>query len=184
MSLETESFALVRSLIGNDPTPAMLVNFGAMTTTISVIEHAIPLLNRSIDIGGRNITKKIAYSLKISEDKASHFKQDVGIADLTLPNSKAPQIIVDALEPVTSEIIYAKNIWQSQFGKSINKIVLTGGSANLPGLSDYLTKEIGIKTFLGDPWARVSYPEDLKPVLNEVGTKLSVALGLAMRNIE
>ena len=52
------------------------------------------------------------------------------------------------------------------------------------GFTEYLTREVDIKAFVGDPWARVIYPEDLKPVLNEVGPKIAVAVGLAIRNIE
>lgn len=183
MSLETESFALVRSLIGTDPSPSMIVNFGALTTTISMVEHSIPILNRSIDIGGRNVVMRIAKSLDISEERAAYFIQDIGIAEVGIGGS-VPNIIVQALEPVINEIKYTKNIWQGQFNKEVTKLVLTGGSSGVPGFADYLTQTVEVKTFLGDPWARIMYPEDLKSVLNDVGSKLSVGIGLAMRNIE
>lgn len=183
MSLETESFALVRSLIGSDPSPVMIVNFGAQTTTISMVEHSIPILNRSIDVGGSNLTKAIAKSLNINEERALQFKQDVGLADGGAGGS-VPKMIAQALAPVVNEIKYTKNVWYNQFNKKMNKLVLTGGSSNLPQLAHFLSQEIDVRTFLGDPWARVIYPEDLKPVLNEVGPKLAVAVGLAMRNIE
>ena len=37
--------------------------------------------------------------------------------------------------------------------------------------------------YLGDPWARVVYPMDLRPVLDEIGSRFSVAIGCAMRDI-
>jgi hypothetical protein len=40
-----------------------------------------------------------------------------------------------------------------------------------------------IKTFIGDPWARTVYPLDLKPVLQELGPRFAVSIGLAMREI-
>jgi hypothetical protein len=51
-------------------------------------------------------------------------------------------------------------------------------------LPNYFANLLGLKVYLGDPWARVVYPEELKPVLDEVGARFSVAIGLAMRNIE
>ena len=48
----------------------------------------------------------------------------------------------------------------------------------------YLEKDLNIPTIVGNPWFRVSYPMELGPVLNEVGPRLAVAVGLAMRNIE
>lgn len=182
ISLETESFALVRSLIGNDKSPAMIVNFGSVTTTIIIVENTIPILNRSIDVGGQNITKIISDSLSISEKRADHFKQDIGLTQHT--GGGIADMITQALAPVVNEIRYTQNVWENQTAKKISKIILTGGSANLPELGNYLSKELGVRTFLGDPWARVIYPEELKPVLNDVGTKLAVAIGLAMRNVE
>jgi type IV pilus assembly protein PilM len=181
VSLETESFALVRSLIGNDQSPSLIVNFGSVSTSISIVENAIPVLNRSIDMGGKNITTLIAQSLNISEERATHFKQDVGLAKVGEGN--IPRMIEQALAPIVNEIRYTVNAWQNQSGGQVTKLILTGGSANLPNLNTFLSKELELRAFLGDPWARVIYPEELKPVLNEVGSKLAVAIGLAMRNL-
>lgn len=54
----------------------------------------------------------------------------------------------------------------------------------LLNLDAYLSKRLDIKVIVGDSWNRVSYPEELRPVLSEIGAKLSVAVGLAMREIE
>jgi len=37
---------------------------------------------------------------------------------------------------------------------------------------------------VGDPWSRVIYPLELKPVLDRIGARFSVSVGLAMREIE
>ncbi|KKQ55012.1 MAG: hypothetical protein US74_C0045G0015, partial [Parcubacteria group bacterium GW2011_GWA2_38_13] len=42
---------------------------------------------------------------------------------------------------------------------------------------------LNMRVYLGDPWARVIYPEELKPALAEVGPRFSVAIGLAMKEI-
>ena len=181
VSLETESFALVRSLIGNDASPAFIVNLGSVSSTITIVENGIPVLNRSIDIGGKNVTTLIAKSLNVSEERAAHFKQDVGLAESS--EGTISRMVEQALRPIVNEIRYTMNAWQNQTSGIITKLVLTGGSSNLPNLSTFISNELNIRAFLGDPWARVIYPEDLKPVLNEVGSKLAVSIGLAMRNI-
>ncbi len=53
-----------------------------------------------------------------------------------------------------------------------------------PRLADAICATIGTKTYVGDPWARVVYPLDLRPVLDQIGARFSVAVGLAMRDIE
>src|SRR3989338_2955342 len=74
LSLDTESFAFIRSLVGNDKSALMVVDIGSVVTNISVIANNIPILNRSIDICGLTITKAIADSLNVSLDRAEQFK--------------------------------------------------------------------------------------------------------------
>ena len=76
------------------------------------------------------------------------------------------------------------NMFENKDNKKVVKIVLSGGSSLLPNLTNYLSKILDINVVIGDPWSRVSYPVELKPVLSEIGCRLSVAIGLAMREIE
>jgi Tfp pilus assembly PilM family ATPase len=95
-----------------------------------------------------------------------------------------PKIITDTIAPIVNEIKYAINLFQTKNNKNTEKIILTGGSALMPNMSNYLAKILDMKVIVGDPWARISYPVDLKPLLNEIGPRMAVAVGLAMREIE
>ena len=97
--------------------------------------------------------------------------------------SQIPQTIALSLAPVVDEIKYSLNLYKSQGRGEVEKIILTGGSSLLVNLPEYLANILKMKVFLGDPWARVIYPEDLKPALDEVGPRFSVAIGLAMKEI-
>jgi hypothetical protein len=46
-----------------------------------------------------------------------------------------------------------------------------------------LAQELNIRTYIGDPWARVIYPQELRPLLDTIGPRFSLAIGLAMRDI-
>lgn len=181
LSLETESFALIRSLTGNDKSGMMILNFGGLNTSIVIIENGIPFLNRSIDVGGAAITRAVAASLNIGYERAELFKHDVGLSEASA--SSVPQTIESILEAVLNEIKYSLNLYRSQHDKDIEKIIVTGGSGMLSYLPSYLTRNLNKKVYLADPWARVIYPEELKPVLDEIGSRLAVAVGLAMRDI-
>ena len=74
LGLETEGFALVRSLVGRDKAPTMVIDLGASSTDILVIDNNIPFLNRSIDVGGLHVTKAISRSLNVSLARAEQFK--------------------------------------------------------------------------------------------------------------
>lgn len=184
LSLDTESFALIRSLVGNDKTALMVVDIGSVVTNISVVVNSIPILNRSIDVGGLTITKAIANSLNVNLSRAEQFKYDIGMSPDRKGQGSVPKTIEQTLVPIVDELRYSLNLYKNQGRKNIEKIVLTGGSSLLLNLPEYLSNALGLRVFLGDPWARVIYPEELKPVLDEIGSRFSVAIGLAMRDIE
>lgn len=184
LSLDTESFALVRSLVGNDKSALMIVDIGSVVTNISVVVSGIPILNRSIDVGGLTITKAITNSLNVSLARAEQFKYDIGMNPQFSGQGSVPKTIETTLTPIIDEIKYSLNLYRNQGQKNIEKIILTGGSSLLLNLPEYLAKLIDLKVYLGDPWARIIYPEELKPVLDEIGSRFSVAIGLAMRDIQ
>lgn len=184
LSLETETFALIRALVGNDKSAVMIVEMGANTTDISIIDQGIPMLNRSVDVGGLTITKAIGNNLNIGMERAEQFKYDLGISSLESQEDVVPKTIIETISIVINEIKYVLNLFQSKNNKSVDKIILSGGSALLINFANYLSKVLDINVIIGNPWDRISYPVDLKLVLDEIGPRMSTAVGLAMRQIE
>ena len=182
LSLETESFALSRALLGNDKSIVMIVDLGATTTDICVVEGGVPILNRGIDTGGEFITKSIMNSLNISLDRADQFKRDFGLS-VEDSNKSVPAIIKKSLDFIINEIKYAFELYQRQGNNKIDKIILSGGSAFLPNLPNYLTELLGLPVIIGDPWDRIIYPLDLKPILSDIGPRMATCIGLSMRDI-
>src|SRR3989344_3883056 len=183
LSLETENFALIRSLVGNDKSVIMLVDLGATTSSLSVVERGLPVLNRSLEMGGTMITRAISNSLNVNFDRAEQFKQDLSLGSETADNI-LPQTVEKSFLPILNEIKYTLNVYQEQNKRRVEKIILTGGSALLGNLAGYLSKLLNINTYIGDPWARVIFPTELKPILDRLGSWFAVAIGLAMRDIE
>ncbi len=182
LSLETEVFALIRSLLGNDRSTAMIVQLGSTTTNIFVVDKSIPVINRSIGIGGSNITAAIGANLNMTPAQAEQFKYDLmhdGPSD-----DKLPPMIISAMEPITNEIKYILDVFGSKENRRVEKIILTGGGALLPGLTEYLSERFNLNVIVGDPWFRVAYPYELKPILEKIGPRMAVAIGLAMREFD
>ena len=189
LALDTEAFALIRSLVGKDKSSVMIVDIGFTRTNFTVVEKGIPFLTRSINVGGGTVTKKIMEQLHLSEEEAERLKQDLGTMAETDPASSEglQGILASILQPMINEIKYASEVYSKMEltdGKKIEKLILTGGSAHLPGLAKELSAALNLNVYIGDPWARVIVPEELRPVLDEIGPKLSVAIGLAMREID
>lgn len=183
-SLETETFSLVRSLLGDDKTTVMIVEIGANSTDLSIVKESIPVLNRSLSVCASTVTKVLAEKLGLSYAQAEQFKFDLSVALSADSREELPQILVKTLEPIVTEMQYMLDFFRSQNSGDVEKVILSGGGALLLNLADYLSKRLDLQVIIGDPWNRVNYPAELKPVLSEVGSRLAVAIGLAMREIK
>ncbi len=183
-SLETETFSLVRSLLGNDPSTVMIVEIGANSTDLSVVQDSIPVLNRSLEVCGSTVTQTLADKLGLSFIQAEQFKLDLSASLSDGSKDELPQLIIKTLGPVIHEIEYMREFFEKNGASNkIEKIVLSGGGALLLNLADYLSKHLNLQVIIGDPFSRVSYPVEMQPIINEVGSKLAVAAGLALREI-
>lgn len=181
LSLETETFSLIRSLLGDDKSTVMIVEVGASTSDIFIVDKSISMLNRSMDIGGLTITKAISNNLNIGLERAEQFKYDLGIASIESNEEVVPKIITETISPIINEIKYMLNLFQGKGSTKVEKIILSGGSSLLPNFGSYLSKVLDMNVIIGDSWSMISCPVELKPVLSELGPRLSVAVGLAMR---
>lgn len=181
--LETEAFALERSLVGKDKSVSMVVDIGSERTNFFIIDQGIPVTQRSIQVAGDSITAAVSKSLGVEEEIAKQIKHDIKY----MQNIKMDMSAFSSVfEPIVKEIQYSLDLYLHQTGneqKRPDKIVLSGGGAVFPFVAEYIRKSTNIRVFVGDPWARVVYQQGLKPVLDEVGPSLAVSIGLAMRNI-
>ncbi len=179
-SLETETFSLIRSLVGNDNAPVLIAELGANSTDISLVRKNVPILNRSIDISGNSVTNILMEKMNIDFEKAEQMKFDLSSAN----KDSMPDSVLKAITPIINEIKYMVDFFHNNYDEKLEKIILSGGGCLLFNFADYLEKKLDIQVIIGDPWSRVYYPAEMKPVLRQLGPKLSVAVGLAMREIE
>ncbi|MEI8360633.1 MAG: type IV pilus assembly protein PilM [bacterium] len=184
INLESETFSLIRALMGRDKTTIMIAEFGATTTNVSIIERGIPFLNRSIEIGGDNLSKILAQKMSISLEEAEQLKFDLGISAIDSADSQISETIQESLSPLVNEIKYLIGLYQGRGDKKVEKLILTGGSALISNLANYLSRILNMNVIVGDSWSHISYPLELKPLLTEISPRLSVAAGLALDRFE
>lgn len=181
ISLETETFSLIRSILGGDKSTVMIVDMGANTTDIAIIEKSIPILSRSIETAGITITRKIQEELKMDIHKAEQFKCDLGLSS---GEENLPNIIKTEVLPIINEIKYLLNAFEEKNNSNkVDKIILSGGGSKLLNFDKFLSAELNKTVILGNPWDRVIYPYDLESVLEDIGPRMSVAIGLGMREL-
>lgn len=181
--LETEAFAIERSLVGHDKSTVMVVDIGSERTNFFIVDQGLPVTHRSIQIGGNNIDQELEHIFGLSREDIGQIKRDVSRINLQGLDMKAFSMITG---PIVKEIEYSFDLYLRQVGnegKKPEKIILTGGSAPFPPIAYSIQESFELKVFVGDPWARVVYQQGLKPVLDDIGPRMSVSIGLAMRNI-
>jgi type IV pilus assembly protein PilM len=184
VDLETESFAVSRSLVGYDSSVSMLVDIGAENTDLLIVDKGIPMTNRSLQIGGADIDKILMEKLGLEKDQVLQIKKDLSAG---LTKDLPVDLFLSILEPLAKEIQYNFDLYFKQSGNEVKKpekIILTGGSAFFPPIESYLKSQFDLNVFIGDPWARVIYQDGLKSVLDIIGPRMAVAIGLALKNFK
>lgn len=184
IALETESFALIRSLLGNDKSTVAIVDIGSRSTNISVVSEGFIRVSRGLDTSGVEITKVLAKGMGIDVKRANEIKRKIGL-DSSGSNKQVADVILPIIDIITGETKRIIDVFSRKEGSMsrVERIILAGGSAGIPKLTDRFTEVAGIKAIIGNPWGRIDYPPQLQKTLEVIGPSFAVAVGLAMRNI-
>ncbi|MEK7391819.1 MAG: pilus assembly protein PilM, partial [Fibrobacterota bacterium] len=128
--------------IGDDKSPAMILDIGGERTNIVIVASGLPLMSRSVDVGGKIFTAELAKTLGIETASAEEFKLDAEKLEAIAPgDSVLAEMYQAVLRPALNEIQYAIDLYSNQSGfgaPKIEKIILTGGACLLPGLAVFL----------------------------------------------
>ncbi|MBU0596569.1 pilus assembly protein PilM [Patescibacteria group bacterium] len=182
-ALETEAFAIERSLVGHDPATVMVIDIGSERTNFFIMDGGLPMTHRSVQIGGNKIDKVLQNIMGVDAVVAKQIKYDLSALDSALLKRDEFDNIIN---PIIKEIEYGFDLFLRQSGnegKRPEKVILTGGSGQFLPILERIQESFNFKVFVGDPWARVVYQQGLKPVLDEIGPRMPVCIGLAMRNM-
>jgi type IV pilus assembly protein PilM len=184
VALETESFSLARSLVGNNKKTSVIVDIGNKTTSIIIAENGSVLESHSVSgAGGEEITKMISHGFGVDFNRAESLKKDVGLT-FAGPQKKVSEISLPVVNIIVSEIKKINDSYYNRNRKNIDRIIVSGSSANLPGLVDYFSKEIGTAVEIANPWKNIVYDQALSKKLKQMSPYFSVAVGLALRGFE
>jgi len=179
-ALEIEALSLIRSVLSKTEGTVLLIDIGAKSTSLNLVQDGYLLVSKNLNVGGDTITTSIAQSLAINFARAEQFKKDFGLNPTAA--HQIPQVMRPILDLIKNEAAQLMSLYESR-GARVNKILFTGGSSKLPSLKEFFAS-LGRPVELSDPWSRIIYPPDLKPIIAPFGNNLAVAMGLAMRQMD
>ena len=196
--IDLEAFAMLRAitppLAADAPPPQgaqVVVNVGHDRSTFAVSDGRICEFTRVLGWGGQNFSVAIARALDMTPSEAQPIKHALSlVAQLTPPDGVSPETMAKArdaviheLQAFARELVSSLRFYQGQEGSlGIGEVVLTGGTAHLPGFADELNRLIGVPVRVADPLNRVVVPKKFRePDDYSVGS-LTVAIGLGIED--
>ncbi|MBI5456826.1 type IV pilus assembly protein PilM [Candidatus Kaiserbacteria bacterium] len=185
---EIEIFSAVRSSLRSGVAPILVIDLGAATTKMYIVERGIVRTTHLVTHGGQHMSENLARSLGWEFEKAERVKRERGLADSsafsTDENDKIRTALLSTLERVFSEANRVVLSYGKRYNKNVSHAVLTGGGASLPGLPAHANQLLQVEVEISDPFGRTETPAFLDKVLKEIGPGFAVAVGLALRDLQ
>lgn len=186
LAIENQTSAVVRSLAtGGEKMPTTLyISLGASSTDFSIVRTGAVRFTRSIPTGGSVMSRSVAEHLGFEINQAEEYKKAHGLMEGVLEDK-----VKAALEPVITiiltEIRRAITFYTSRFyPDSIKRVVLFGGSCQLPGLLTHLATHLDLEFEIANSARLVTYPERVRHLRDQflsLSPITTVATGLAMK---
>lgn len=173
-----------------------LVEIGSTSTNINIIEQNISCFNRDAIIGGNDFTEAVQRELNLDFKKADEIKRESGkiltkeAVTEGKPDEEKISRVSAILEQVAGRLLSELNrsfayYYTQSHGGSIDRVVLSGGSARLPNLDKFLTNGLGAPVEILNPFAKIKIDTkrfDLDSI-NEMAPGFAVSVGLAVRGL-
>ena len=180
VALEMETFPMARAIASDPKKSYLIVDIGAKSTNYCVVDGGLVRLSHNFDVSGVDITRAFADYSGGDYTKGESMKRSMGLKMTPGQMDVAPEII-SSISSIASEAERIMNVYFNKTTTRIEDLVLSGGSASMPGLADHLSDRLGINVSVADPFKRTVHPPELESVMKEIGPSFSIAVGLAMR---
>src|SRR5579885_3642890 len=145
--VDIDALALQNAFEANyDPAPGALVallNIGASTMNINIVRDGVPLFTREVSVGGNQYTDTLKKELNLSFEDAERLKKGDTLPSVT--DEQKQQILRSVSDILTLEIQKTFDFFRATAsGENIQRIVVAGGTARVPGLVDLLREEFAM----------------------------------------
>jgi type IV pilus assembly protein PilM len=185
IALEIEDLAISRAMITHGKVyqheARAVLDLGASRSTLIIYDHDIIQFSIGLHFNGQLVTDTIATKLNISLPEAEKKKISVG-SDYKKGKGIQFTVTKKLIDSLTIEIQRAIAFYTSHFPEpnTVTHITLCGGTSQLHGLSELLSKKLGIEATMGNVWKNLHTPKGL-PTAHTKQLGLATAIGLALR---
>ena len=180
---EIEIFSTMRSIMDQETAPVLLIDMGATSTKLYIVEKAILRSSHMINRGSQKITDELSKSLGISLSDAEYLKREKGLLG-EINGILVKDVMTITLNYIFSEANQVVLAYQKKYNKNVSKVILVGGGSALKGVAQVAQDNFQTEVVAGDPFSKVVAPAFLEKVLRDTGPEFAVSVGVALRVLQ
>ena len=191
--IDVDTFALQNCYEVNyqpdDSQVVTLLNIGASTMNVNLVQGTRSLFTRDITVGGSQFTDVLQRNLGLSFQQAEAVKRGVMDSAQGVEEKSIEPLINDVTEMVAMEIQKTFDFYRATTEDSevvVQKILISGGGSKLSGLAEELSRRLELPVEVLDPFRNIKVDtRKFDPdYLSEIMPEMAVAVGLAVRGVE
>jgi len=159
-----------------------VIDFGASTTTFSVLRNLKVVYTRDFAFGGQQLTEEIMRTYGLSLEEAGRAKKEGG-----LPANYQTEVLDPFIDDMTQQISRSLQFYLASGSgrEQPEKILICGGCANIPGAAEVVQSRIGVEAEKGDPLGQMKISSRARAqAVQRDATALLTACGLALRSFD
>ncbi len=130
---EIEIFSTMRSILDDETKPVLVVDMGASSTKLYIVERGILRASHMVERGSYDITDELSKSLGISLTDAEYLKREKGLLGET-NGIELKNVASFTLNYIFTEADRFMLTYQKKYNKDVAKVVLVGGGSALKGV--------------------------------------------------
>ncbi len=179
---EIEIFSSIRAVVEQGIQAVMVIDMGAQSTKLYIIERGLLRASHIINRGSQDITLAISKSLSLTVNEAENMKRSYGLKGG--PEYKElTEVITVNLDYIFYEANAALLNYQKKYMKNISKVILTGGGVLLKGFTDLAKVSFQTEVVYANPFSKLETPAFLNEQFQTAGPEFAVAIGCALRRL-
>lgn len=182
--IETEIISVHRALapLAFSTSPSIIVHLGASTTNVAIVRNGIINMVFYISLGGVAITRALSSDLGIDINHAEDLKKAYGLTQDVF-EGKIGKSLMPILQSIVGDIKKGMLLYKEKNNnEDVKQIILSGGTALLPGIDVYFTNMLGVQVVLGNCW-EINSIQNVPDEIKTDATSYNVVVGLALRGI-
>lgn len=185
--VDVDVFSLQNSFEVNYPLEGetiALVNIGASVMNINVLHNGNSIFWRDVAFGGNQYTEAIQRELNLPREEAERLKLGERVGEHSV--QQVMGVLNSVSEDLAAELQKTIDFFVATSSVDrLDRVVLSGGSANVINLADVLKERFQVEVEVMNPFRNIRYSEaDFDPEwINRHAPSMAIAVGLAVRQV-